>query len=126
VVQNTYQERQKMTTEEFGLNVTYGKGSFSAGSKATKMMDKIIAKGRTVSSVSGHLSTYTVEIMPYWQLKFGASVTHFSNQFLPNNYIQNPAKYQEFFSTLGMHYFSTARFGGVMYMEIDTSKEYSE
>ncbi|CAM6031723.1 unnamed protein product [Sphagnum compactum] len=44
----------------------------------------------------------------------------------PNNYMDNPGKWQEFLSLFGTHYFSTARFGGVFHLEVDTAKGYTE
>jgi hypothetical protein len=31
---------------------------------------------------------------------------------LPNNYLENPVKYQEFLTKFGTHFFQTATFGG--------------
>jgi hypothetical protein len=41
------------------------------------------------------------------------------DKFLPNNYNENPTKYQEFLSTFGTHYFTTARFGGIFKVDIE-------
>jgi hypothetical protein len=63
---------------------------------------------------------------PYWGEKMGESMKGFVDTQLPNNYLDNAGKYQEFLANFGTHYFSTARFGGVFHLEIDTAKGYTE
>jgi hypothetical protein len=48
----------------------------------------------------------------------------FIDKYLQHNYTENPSKYQEFFDTFGTHYFSSARFGGIIKVEIFTESEY--
>jgi hypothetical protein len=67
-----------------------------------------------------------MELKPYSLEKMGASMKSFFDTQLPNNYAENPAKFQEFVGLFGTHYFTRADFGGVMILEVETSKDYSE
>jgi hypothetical protein len=126
VVANSYQERSKLTESSLSISGSFANFTPSLSATSKKKMQTMIAGDRTLLRVSGHVSAYQVELKPYWMEKLGASLKSFVDTQLPNNYAENPAKYQEFIAQFGTHYFSRANFGGVMSLEMDTSKDYSE
>jgi hypothetical protein len=127
IVMSSYNDRQKSHSNNVGLTLGgIGGFGFSVGVKAGKLMQKIIGQDRTVTTVTGHLSAYSVEMKPFWGEKMGESMKGFLDTQAPNNYMDNPGKWQEFLSLFGTHYFSTARFGGVFHLEVDTAKGYTE
>jgi hypothetical protein len=115
-----------MTENTISISGTFGNFTPSLSATAKKRMQTMIAGDRTLLRVSGHVSAYQVDLKPYWMEKMGASMQSFVDTQLPNNYAENPTKYQEFIGQFGTHYFSIANFGGVMSLEMDTSKDYSE
>jgi hypothetical protein len=44
---------------------------------------------------------------------------------LPNNYLENPAKYQEFLAIFGTHFFQTATFGGSLRVSSQQTRDYA-
>jgi len=48
------------------------------------------------------------------------------DKFLPDTYQQNPAKYDEFLTTFGSHFFSTGYFGGFLTTKIEITESLSE
>jgi hypothetical protein len=126
VVVNSYHERSKLTENHIEVSGTFGNFTPSLSATAMKHIQTMIAGDRTLLRVSGHESAYQVELKPYWMEKIGASMKSFVDTQLPNNYAENPGKYQEFIGLFGTHYFTRANFGGVMSLEMDTSKDYSE
>jgi hypothetical protein len=126
VVANSYQDRTKITDNSIDISGTFGNFTPKLSATAHRQMQKMIAGDRTLLRVTGHASAYQVELKPYWMEKMGSSMKSFVDTQLPNNYAENPAKFQEFVNTFGTHYFTKANFGGVMNLEMDTSKDYSE
>jgi hypothetical protein len=126
IVATSYHERSKMTENHIEISGTFANFTPSLSVTAKKHMQTMIAGDRTLLRVIGHVSAYQVELKPYYLEKMGASIKSFFDTQLPNNYAENPAKYQEFISLFGTHYFTKANFGGVMSLEMDTSKDYSE
>jgi hypothetical protein len=126
VVANSYHELLKITDNHIEVGGTFGNFIPKLSADAKKRMQKIIAGNRTLLRVTGHVSAYQVELKPYWMEKMGKSMQTFVDTLLPNNYAQNPAKFQDFIGAFGTHYFTRANFGGVMNLEMDTSHDYSE
>jgi hypothetical protein len=90
-----------------------------------KAMIKIDAEEKTLTTVSAHVSAFAAELLPSWTANAGAYLKQFYTQFLPNNYLENPGKYQEFLNTFGTHWFQNGHFGGKMILEIETNKAYA-
>jgi hypothetical protein len=101
-------------------------GTLSHKAVVTNIYQETIAGDRILLRVTGHVSAYQMELKPYSLEKMGASMKSFFDTQLPNNYAENPAKFQEFVGLFGTHYFTRADFGGVMILEVETSKDYSE
>jgi len=55
----------------------------------------------------------------------GIAMKMFYDQLLPNNYLENPAKYQEFLATFGTHFFQTATFGGTFRVGTQQTRDYA-
>jgi hypothetical protein len=51
-------------------------------------------------------------------------IKHF-NQLLPNNYLENTGKYQEFLTTFGTHFFQTATYGGGLHISSQQSRDHA-
>jgi len=120
---NDYHEIQKSHSNSLGLGIVGG--MFGLSGSLHKAMIKITAEEKTLTSVSAHVSAFAAELLPSWTANGGAYMKQFFNQFLPNTYLENPAKYQEFLSLFGTHFFQTAHFGGKMRLEVETLKTYA-
>jgi hypothetical protein len=119
----SYQDIKKTQSSNVGLGFLGGMFGFSGSS--TKSMEEIIANQKSLLSVSAHVSAIEVQLTPYWAETEGFFMKEFFDKFLPNTYAENPAKYQEFLSTFGTHYFTTARFGGLLKVDIETNMNYA-
>ncbi len=121
---SSYQDIKNTQSSKVGLKFLGGMFGFSGTS--TKSMEKIIANQRSLLSVSAHVSAIEVQLIPYWAVTESFYMREFYDKFLPNTYAENPAKYQEFLSLFGTHYFTTARFGGLLKVNIEINKNYAK
>ncbi len=77
------------------------------------------------AAVTFDISLFTVKLaLPRIENALPAMKTFF-NQLLPNNYLENPGKYQEFLTNFGTHFFQTATYGGVLQISAHFSKDYA-
>jgi hypothetical protein len=121
-IQTSFSETKK--SRALNVELTYEDGQFSNSLSSKKNMREINDHNKTLSIVSAHVSATKVDLIPYLNIKAGTYMKEFINKYLQNNYTENPSKYQEFFDTFGTHYFSSARFGGIIKVEIFTESEY--
>jgi len=117
----TYQERASARGKKCGLNIL---GIFSFGRSHRKSMEQITAHEKVLTSCHSHVSAYAVELEPSWKEAAGATMKGFMDH-LPNTYLENAAAYQDFLNKFGTHYFQIARYGGVMNVESETTKDYA-
>jgi hypothetical protein len=85
-------------------------------------MESFVAQKRVLLAVTADISLFSVKLsLPsanIWMKTF------FDSQ-LPNNYLENSAKYQEILTKFGTHFFQTATFGGFSRVSSKPTRDYA-
>jgi hypothetical protein len=116
-----YQDAVRSTGQKLGISLL---GMFSFSRSHQKIMEKMTAHQKLLITMHSHVSAYAVEMSPFWKEMAGATMKGFMDH-LPDTYAADANAYQKFVSEFGTHYLQIARFGGVMRVESDTTKDYA-
>jgi hypothetical protein len=85
-------------------------------------MESFIVQKHVLLAVTADISLFTAKLsLP----SAGNAMKIFFDQLLPNNYLENPAKYQEFLTKFGTHFFQTATFGGAFGVSTFPNRDYA-
>jgi hypothetical protein len=124
---NLYKNHEEVkNTMSANVGLGYTPGFFSVSGSYRQSQKAILKNVNTVTTLFAYTSAYEIVLKPYWGVKIGASAQNFIDQFLPNTYQQNPAKYQEFLSIFGTHFFSIGYFGGCLTTKIEITESLTE
>jgi hypothetical protein len=116
-----YQDSVRSTGQKLGISLL---GMFSLSRSHQKIMEKITTHHEVLTTVHSHVSAHAVEMSSFWKEMAGATMKGFMDH-LPDTYAADANAYQKFVNEFGTHYFQIARFGGVIRVESDTTKNYA-
>jgi hypothetical protein len=86
------------------------------------LMENFTVHKNVLLAVTADISLFTAKLS---LLSAGNAMKIFFDQLLPNNYLENPAKYQEFLTKFGTHFFQTATFGGALGVSTFPNRDYA-
>lgn len=119
-----YKEVKRSMSANAGGGLNLGKFGFSSSGSYTRMQHAIVNTSHYVEQVSAFDSASRVDLAPYWILDLNLAAKVFIDRRLPPDFLQNPARYEEFINHFGTHFVRSAKFGGLITLFMETSAEY--
>ncbi|RUS72664.1 hypothetical protein EGW08_019573 [Elysia chlorotica] len=112
-------------TRDVGGQGTIWKFSFSGSRSYSRMQNTVTNSSKYISDVSSYHSSTEVDLMPDWLLQLNWIAKTYVERFLAGHtYETNPQAYQGFIDQFGTHYFTTAKFGGLIRSVYETGSSY--
>ncbi|CAG0903510.1 unnamed protein product [Darwinula stevensoni] len=123
-IYKSYQEIKGSMAFEVGGELSLKKFGFSASRSYEHMQNTITNTSHYLEEVSSFDSAVRADFVPEWVLTLGRFPKMFVENYLPENYTQDPAAYEKFIAYFGTHYFQHGNFGGVIKMHLETRTDY--
>ncbi|XP_059142064.1 perivitellin-2 67 kDa subunit-like [Physella acuta] len=120
------------TYNEVRQSMSYGVGgegslfnfAFSASQNYKKLQNSITNKSKYIYQVSSFESATHVDLHPSEAIELDYFAQNYIDRKLKDSFESDPAAYFKFIYTFGTHYFSSANFGGFIWMLFETNKDY--
>nr|KAG5689273.1 hypothetical protein BaRGS_005281 [Batillaria attramentaria] len=97
---------------------------FSASSSYKRMQHTVANTSSYIEHVSAFFSGRRADFNFHFALDLDPFVQRYIDNNLPASFANNPTPYEDFIRYFGTHYFSTAKFGGMISLLLETQSSY--
>ncbi|XP_059142063.1 perivitellin-2 67 kDa subunit-like [Physella acuta] len=123
-IYKTYNEVRRSMSSDVGGEGSLFKFSFSASQNYKKLQNTITNSSKYICDVSSFESATRVDVNPSWALELDRFAQIYIDRMLTGTFASNPIAYNRFINEFGTHYFSSANFGGFIWMLFETNTDY--